>query len=148
MHCCCPELAKRSWVILLQCKLSGKAQEACSSLSVQDSLSYEKVKSAILGVYELVPEAYRQLFRALRKGVGQTYINFAREQGILFDRWCTACKVDDFSSVCELMLLEAFKNCVSEKIVVYLNEQKVTTLQQAATLADEFALTHKNTSVR
>lgn len=46
------------------------------------------------------------------------------------------------------MLLEAFKNCVSEKIVVYLNEQKVTTLQQAATLADEFALTHKNMSVR
>lgn len=139
---------KDVWVILLQCKLSGKAQEACSSLSVQDSLSYEKVKNAILRVYELVPEGYRQRFRALRKGVGQTYINFAIDQGILFDRWCAACKADDFSSVRELMLLEAFKNCVSEKIVVYLNEQKVTTLQQAATLADEFALTHKNTSVR
>ncbi|CAM4523472.1 unnamed protein product [Leuciscus chuanchicus] len=50
------------------CKLSGKAQEACSSLSVQDSLSYKKVKNAILQVYELVPEAYRQRFRALRKG--------------------------------------------------------------------------------
>lgn len=36
----------------------------------------------------------------------------------------------------ELMLLEAFKNCVSDKVVVYLNEQKVTTLQQVAVLAD------------
>lgn len=35
------------WVILLQCKLSGKAEEACS-LPVEDGLVYEKVKSAIL----------------------------------------------------------------------------------------------------
>lgn len=42
------------------------------------------------------------------------------------------------------MLLEEFKSCVSEHITVYLNEQKVSTLQQAATLADEFALTHKS----
>ncbi len=39
------------------------------------------------------------------------------------------------------MLLEEFKNCVPERIVVYMNEQKVVTLQQAALLADEFALT-------
>lgn len=44
----------------------------------------------------------------------------------------------------ELMLVEEFKNCVPERTVVYLNEQKVTTLQQAATLADEFVLTHRN----
>ncbi len=41
------------------------------------------------------------------------------------------------------MLLEEFKNCVPERIVVYLNEQKVVTLQQAAMIADDFALTHK-----
>lgn len=43
------------------------------------------------------------------------------------------------------MLLEVFKNCLPERIVVYLNEQKVNTLQRAALLADEFALTHKAT---
>lgn len=47
-------------------------------MSVEDSLSYEKVKSAILRVYELVPEAYRQRFRTLRKGVGQTFIDFCK----------------------------------------------------------------------
>lgn len=50
-----------------KCKLSGRAQEACSSLSVEDSLVYEKVKGAILRVYGLVPEAYRQRFRNLKK---------------------------------------------------------------------------------
>ncbi|XP_034055447.1 uncharacterized protein LOC117535174 isoform X2 [Gymnodraco acuticeps] len=41
-------------------------------------------------------------------------------------------------------MLEEFKNCVPERTVVYLNEQKLTTLQQAASLADEFALIHKS----
>ena len=42
--------AKDVWAILLQCNLTGKAQEACSSLSVEDGLSYDKLKSAILRV--------------------------------------------------------------------------------------------------
>lgn len=46
----------------LQCKLTGKAQQACSSLSVEDSLIYEKVKGDVLRAYELVPKAYRQRF--------------------------------------------------------------------------------------
>ncbi|XP_034093962.1 uncharacterized protein LOC117560934 [Gymnodraco acuticeps] len=132
------------WAILLQCKLVGKAQAACSSLSVEDSLVYEKVKGAILRAYELVPEAYRQRFRGMKKASGQTYVDFAREKKALFDRWCRACRADDIASVCELMMLEEFKHCVPERTVVYLNEQKVTTLQQAATLADEFALIHKS----
>ncbi len=50
------------WSILLLCKLTGKAQEPCSFLSVEDSLVYEKVEGTILQAYELVPEAYRQRF--------------------------------------------------------------------------------------
>lgn len=42
-----------------------------------------------------------------------------------------------------MMLLEELKNCVPERSTVYLNKKKVSTLQQAATLANEFALTHK-----
>ncbi|KAF7667007.1 hypothetical protein LDENG_00083250 [Lucifuga dentata] len=102
------------WAILLQCKLTGKAQEACASLSAADSLGYIN-----------------------------TYSDFAREKGILFDRWCSVCKANDLNSLRELMLVEEFKNCFPEHFVTYLNEQKVATLQQAAVLADEFALTHK-----
>ncbi len=41
----------------------GKAQEVCAVLSLEDSLNYDVVKTAILRAYELVPEAYRQRFR-------------------------------------------------------------------------------------
>lgn len=71
-------------------------------------------------------------------------MEFARDKGTLFDKWCTANKVTDFNLLWELMLLEEFKNCLPEKVVVYLNEQKVTLMSYAAVLADEFILTHKN----
>lgn len=108
---------KDVWAILLQCKLVGKAQEACSTLSLEDSLVYENVKAAILRVYELVPEAYRQRFRNLKKVPAQTYADFAREKGVLFHRWCTACKADNLTAVRKLMLLEEFKNCLPEPFI-------------------------------
>ncbi|XP_048035833.1 uncharacterized protein LOC125261281 [Megalobrama amblycephala] len=135
---------KEVWSLLLQCKLAGKALEVYSTLSLEDSLKYEVVKLAVLKAYELVPEAYRQQFRTRRKNASQTYVEFARDKGILFDRWCASSKVDDFTSLRELMLLEDFKQCLPERMVLYLNEQKVTTLSQAAVLADEFVLTHRN----
>lgn len=127
---------KETWTLLLQCRLVGKAQEVCASLSIEESLNYDLVKAAILRAYELVPEAYRQRFRNHKKGYSQTFMEFAREKGILFDKWCSASKVQDFVTLRELVLLEDFKTCLSERLVVYLNEQKVTTLAQAAVLAD------------
>ncbi|XP_013889416.1 uncharacterized protein LOC106536648, partial [Austrofundulus limnaeus] len=64
------------WTILLQCKIKGKAQEVVASLPLVDTLDYEKVKAAILKAYELVPEAYRQRFRAFKKSPSQTYVEF------------------------------------------------------------------------
>lgn len=131
------------WPLLLQCRLTGKAQEVCAALSLEDSLDYDVVKTAILRAYELVPEAYRQRFRNHKKSAAQTYVEFAREKCVLFDKWCTSNKVSDFQTLRELILLEEFKSCIPERIVVYLNEQKVTSLTQASVFADEFTLTHK-----
>lgn len=57
-------------------------------------------------------------------------------------------KATDLAPIRELMLIEEFKNCISERIAVYLSEHKVSLLQQAATLADEFALIHKTSVIK
>ena len=59
-----------------------------------------------------------------------------------FDKWSTICKVNDFNSVRELILVEDFKKCLPEHIVVYLNEQKASALSEVAVLADEYVSTH------
>lgn len=92
-----------------------------------------------------MPEAYRQRFRGLKISSSQTHTDLAREKGALFDCWCSACKANDLTAMQELILLEEFKNCFGTSCDM--NEQKVAILQQAAVLADEFALTHKTCEV-
>ncbi len=130
--------------MLLQCVLTGKAQEAYSALSVADSKIYDTVKSAVLKVYELVPEAYRQRFRSRRKLENQTYTEFGRDLISQFNRWCTASKVDTFEDLCNLVVLEQLKNSVPERVATFINEHNVKTPREAAVLADEYVLTHKS----
>lgn len=134
---------KEVWTLLLQCVFTGKAQEAYASLSPELSLKYDQVKSAVLRSYELVPEAYRQKFRRYKKAESQTYVEFGREKTVLFDRWCSAQEVKNLEQLRDLILMEEFKNCLPDKIATYLNEQKVTNVLDAAVLADEYVLTHR-----
>lgn len=71
--------------VLLQCVLTGKAQEAYSALSVTDSMSYAKVKTAVLKVYEMVPEAQR--FKNGKREDKQSYLEFSRDLLNAFNRW-------------------------------------------------------------
>ena len=135
---------KDYWAIMLQAVLTGKAQVAYSSMSAEESASYDKVKQAILKAYELVPEAYRQKFRDLRKIQGQTYMDFAKQKERLFEEWCKTKDVSEFDSLRELLLLEEFKNCVPLEIKTHLEEVQVESLGNAAKFADEYILTHKN----
>ena len=99
----------------------------------------------ILKAYELVPEAYRQKFRNSKKTEKQTYVEFGREKEMLFDRWCLAKEINqDYTQLRQLMLIEEFKNCLPTDIKTYVDEQKAGNLHQAATLADDYALTHKS----
>ena len=59
--------------IMLQCVLTGRAQEAYSVLSVTDSLSYASVWATAHKVYEMVPETYLQWFKNSRKEDKQSY---------------------------------------------------------------------------
>uniref|UniRef100_A0A8C5E215 SCAN box domain-containing protein n=1 Tax=Gouania willdenowi TaxID=441366 RepID=A0A8C5E215_GOUWI len=135
---------REAWTVLLQCSLVGKAQEAYASLSATDSLDFDKVKAAVLHAYELVPEAYRQKFRRLKKQYNQSYVDFVREKEVLFDRWCSSQNVTDFDQLKQLILMEDLKNCLPDKVTTYLNENKVTDVVKAAVLAEEYVLTHKS----
>ena len=128
--------------------LVGKAQEIYAALSLDQSSEYEIVKAAIMNAYELVPEAYQQRFRESRKGSNQTYVEFARDKERLFDRLCASMGVDDFKKFRELVFLEEFKNCLPNEIKTYLEEQKMTTLHQAAVRSDDYSLRHRSSSGR
>ena len=138
---------KEVWTLLLQSSLTGKAREIFTSISMTDSNDYDKLKEAVLKAYEMVPEHYRQRFRNLKKSPDQTHVEFARSKENLLDRWLTSKEVKkDFDKLKELILVEEFKQCVHADIKTHLDETKVETVKNAATIADDYALTHKLSS--
>lgn len=107
------------------------------------TMNLKAVKAAVLRAYELVPEAYRQRFRSHPRAAKQTYVEFAQEKRTLFEKWCLSNQVTTFEQLQKLILLE-FKSSVPENMVIHLNEQKGTSIVDAAVLADEFVLMHQN----
>ena len=129
--------------LMLQCVLTGRAQEVLSAMNAADSQKYAHVKVAVLKSYELVPEAYRQRFRFWKKHDKQCHLEFARDLTMNFNRWCSASEVEDFEGLQDLMILEQFKNSVPARVATYISEQKARNAADAAALADDFVLTHR-----
>ena len=79
----------RCWserTLLLQCTVTGRAQEVYSAVTVAESGVYTSVKKAVLKAYELVPEAYRLKFRTWERSGKQTHMEFARDITSHFNR--------------------------------------------------------------
>ncbi|XP_066958949.1 uncharacterized protein [Macrobrachium rosenbergii] len=128
---------------MVQSVLVGKAQIAFSTLSLERSNDYDAVREVVLAAYKLVPEAYRQNFRQLRKTQDQTYREFARNKERLFVEWCESRSVDTKEDLKQLILLEDFKENLPDEIKTHLEEKQVVSLDLASTMADEYVLTHK-----
>ena len=62
----------------------------------------------------------------------------------MFHRWLEAEEVEDLDSLCNLMIVEQFKNILHESVAIYVSEDKVKTVSEASSLADGYFLTHKN----
>ena len=127
----------------VQTAFVGKAKLIYSNLP-SDQLDYDNVKKAILEAYDQVPETYRQKFRNLHKEEKQTYLEFVKEKERLFNAWLRASKVMNFEELRELVMLEEILNKVPYSLKMYLQEREVKTVNKAATLAENYRLTHGN----
>ncbi|KAK0137070.1 hypothetical protein N1851_026732 [Merluccius polli] len=108
-------------------------------------LDYDKVKAAVLRAFEL---PIGKSFAGIKSYTITLFLSLGREKEALFDRWCHASKVTEFEQLRELILLEEFKNCLSDRLATYINEQKALTLAAATVLADEYVLTRKDSFER
>ena len=129
--------------LMLQCTLTGKAQRAFSALSVEDAKDYEFIKASFLRLFELIPEAYRQRFRGMRRRPDQSNVEFARDLRLQYQRWCVASNVQTVDDMTDLIVLEQFKTTLPERVAIYIAEKQTANEADAAMLVDEYELTHK-----
>ncbi|XP_064095209.1 uncharacterized protein LOC135207412 [Macrobrachium nipponense] len=139
---------KDMWTTMVQCKLKGKAQRVYNTLSEDLSADYDSVKAIILKAYDLVPEAYRQKFRNLKKEPGMTFVEFARRKEQFLDDWLESRETDSFKKLKELILVEEFKRMVARELKIHLDELKLDSLQEIAIASDEYSLAHRQDCVK
>ena len=141
------EWPEDEWALLIQQVISGKAQSVVSALSYEQAFDYWTMKDAILHSFELIPEAYRQRFRNLRRETGETCVEFAWKKEVSFDQWIRSLKIDaTYDSLREIMLIDELKRCMSQEVRTYVNDSVVSDVRKAAMLADGYELTHKGSS--
>ena len=132
------------WTSLLQTAFVGKARTAYNDIPCDSSGDYNFVKQTILKAYELVPEAYRQQFRNCTMAENETHVEFIRKKERLFERWLQAKNIgNDYEKLRHLLLIEEFKRCVHPSVTVFIEEQDICDIYDAATRADSYSLTHK-----
>ena len=136
------EWPRAKWGALLQTVLKGKAREVFLSMSQEDCLDYEKIKTAILGEYQLIPEVYRQRFRQVKKKEGKSYREYAHELRVTFDRWVRSEGVGEEYNLQELILREAFCEGISDEMREHLSDQGVRTVEEAAMASDKYTAVH------
>ena len=71
----------------MQAHLTGKALKVFNELPIADCQDYDKLKTALLTAYAVVPEVYRKRFPSLTKFLSETYSEFAFRLSIQFKRW-------------------------------------------------------------
>ena len=128
------------WSVIIQVALKGKGRTAYLALTAQECKDYELVKSSVLKAYELTAEYYRVKFRRFKKLDNHSYVEYAHNVTKLHDKWYTAANISDLSEYKELIVLEQFLRGIPNEVRNYLNEREVTTMQRAATLAENYSL--------
>lgn len=109
--------------LMLQSILTVRAQEAYSALSEVGGQKYSAVKDAVLKTYEPVPEAYLQHFRSWRKSDKQSHVELARDLIKHLNRWCSALELTPLKDLCDLMVLEQFKDYIQPEVAAHIAEK-------------------------
>ena len=133
---------KESWALLVQSVFKGRAQLAYSSLNDNDSADYDKVKSAVLTAYEMVPEAYRLKFRKYSKNDRDSYMEFLSNKKVMFEDWLRAAKIETWDDLKNAVILEDFKYNLPVSIRAHLEEFNILSAEAAAQAADRYVLSH------
>ena len=71
----------------LASQLTGKVQQAYTTLSVKNATSYVTVKVSILRRYDISKETYRQRFQSICIKKGEVYLELAVHHQDLLRKW-------------------------------------------------------------
>ncbi|XP_016533291.1 uncharacterized protein LOC103146684 [Poecilia formosa] len=137
---------KADWVFRLIPLLTGRARGAYVHMNIDDSLDYDKVKSAILLKYDINPESYRQKFRSLEVKPDESPRELYARLKELYGKWIQP-RGKTVHDISEIIILEQFLRMLSPELQVWIREHNPESARRAAELADVFVAARKKGQV-
>ena len=128
------------WPAVLNAIVFGKAQRVLTSLSLEELLDYQLVKTTLLSAFDVCAEVFRKRFRGITKGYNDSFAEFSFKLKETFDRWLSKSEITDLESLKQLILLERFNEACADDsdLAMWLLNKSPKKLSEAAHLADEF----------
>ena len=127
------------WAPQLAGLLTGKAMAGYAALSAEDSRDYQRVKRTVLHRYDVNVETHRQRFRQDRRKTDESYREWICRITDHFDKWAK----DSTLTIREMVIMEQVLKGVPDDLAVWLRERKPTSLDELATLVEDYTLARK-----
>ena len=114
------------WATNLSTLLQGKALEVYSCLSTEEANDYEKLRDALLKLYQLTEEGFSQKFKNSKQEIGETAGQFVIRLSNYLARWMELVKVKTtFEGLRDLIVREQFLSVSPKILVLVLKERKI-----------------------
>ena len=141
---------KVHWVTYLSALLEGTTLTLFHSLydTEDGTVTYEKLKSALLKKFQCTPEDFRKRFRESKPTAGEPFETYAVELRRLADRWIFLSKVEKtYQGLLGLILSEQLLQSVSLDLATFLCEKDERSFQNLIKSAESYRHAHTNKSL-
>lgn len=132
-------LDENLWSQKLLSVVPGEAAEVLARLSKEDYENYGKVKAALLHIYCLSTEAFRQQLRQAKSG-SELHTEFVYELKSNLEEWLKSVEMYvNRDNMLECIALEQFYRVLPEEVRLWLQDRlPEVDLEKAAQLAEEY----------
>ena len=131
---------KNVWAAYLSALLKGLALDVYDRLSTENAAGYDKLKDALLKIFDTTECGFRKKFRYSRPKRSETFIQFSSRLCSCLNKWLTMTKVEkSFEAVCDFMERDQFLESCSRELFVHLKPKAFENLDSMAKKADLFA---------
>jgi len=116
-------------------------------MTSDDLMSYDKVKQFLLTDFRLTPKEYKVRFDTASKNGNETYVLVTFRLGNLLSYYLRSRGVEDFPTLCELLVSDKLKSCLPPGTLNYvlsLEGDDFFYSSKVAGLTDTYAANHDN----
>jgi hypothetical protein len=130
---------RHNWGAHLRALLKGKALDVFARLSHEDSLDFDKLKTALYKRFDITEDGFLKRFRSSKPEGSETFLQFSSRLDCYLERWVELSRTSKtYEGLKDLFLREQFILCCTKELSLFLKERIPLTIKDMARYADQY----------